>query len=107
MYIVNLTPHALKIGESTFPPSGTVARVTADYRGLGAVNGIPIVAQTFGDVQGLPAPQADTAYIVSAIVFAALAGARSDVYAPDTGPTAIRNDAGQIVGVTRLIGVAT
>ena len=40
-------------------------------------------------------------YIVSSLVAQAVAG-RNDVVAPDAGPTAIRNEQGQIVAVTRF-----
>ena len=41
---------------------------------------------------------ADTIYLVSAMALGALKGCRPDVYGPNTG-AAIRNDAGQIIGV--------
>lgn len=44
-------------------------------------------------------------YIVSSMVRDALGQSRPDVFAPDTGPTAIRNEKGQVEAVTRLIGV--
>ncbi|RLI11543.1 hypothetical protein DRO33_03915 [Candidatus Bathyarchaeota archaeon] len=40
-------------------------------------------------------------YVVSSLVAQAVKG-RKDVVAPDTGPTAIRNEQGQIVAVTRF-----
>lgn len=58
--------------------------------------GVPIVRQTFGDVEGLPEPLHGTIYIVSGLVRSALGSSRPDVVAPDTGPTAIRDEAGRI-----------
>lgn len=104
MNIINLTPHPLTIAGRVIPASGTVARVTVEYVELPQVDGIPAVATTYGNVENLPEATADTIYIVSGMVRSALAG-RPDVFAPDTGSTAIRDEAGRIVGVTRLIGV--
>ena len=107
MSMINLTPHSITIrskdgAEITIPPSGTVARVstTEEVVGTCPITGAPIVRRTFGEVQGLP--EEGTPCLVSALVLAAVPG-RAGVYAPDTGPTAIRNDAGQIVAVTRLV----
>jgi len=106
--IVNLTPHAITVrtdaGDRTFQPCGTVARVSQDTMDAGFVAGIPVVKKTTGQVTGLPDPAADTVYIVSAMVLAAVSD-RSDVFAPDTGSTAIRNDKGHIVAVRGFVAV--
>lgn len=105
--LVNLTPHSITIRaedgtETTIPPSGTVARVstTDEVVGTCPITGAPIVRRRFGEVAGLPAE--GTPCLVSALVLSAVPG-RAGVYAPDTGPTAIRNEAGQIIAVTRLV----
>lgn len=105
--LINLTPHAITIRatdgtEVTIPPSGIVARVstTEEVVGTCAITGAPIVRRTFGEVQGLP--EEGTPCLVSALVLAAVPG-RPGVYAPDTGPTAIRGQDGQIIAVTRLV----
>ena len=104
--LVNLTPHDIVVrkadGDLMVPPSGLVARVTTSQEVVGDIDGVPIVRTIFGEVQGLPDPELDTVYIVSSLVLGALKGSRSDVVSPDTGPTAIRNEAGQIVAVTRF-----
>ena len=102
--IVNLTPHDITITDGpTFPPSGTVARVSVQQVDAGAINGIPVKTQTFGDIVDLPAPQDGTVFIVSAIVLAAAkAVGRTDVVAPDTS-NAVRNDQGHIVSVPGFI----
>jgi phenylacetate-coenzyme A ligase PaaK-like adenylate-forming protein len=64
------------------------------------VSGLPVIRRTFGDVTGLP--EDGTPCIVSAMVIGAVQG-RANTYAPDTGATAIRNDKGHIVAVTRLV----
>ena len=100
--IVNLTPHAITlVGEdgsviATFPPSGVVARVATSTEVVGSLMGAPVKHTIFGEVEGIPAPQEGTVYLVSTLV--AQAAKRSDVVSPDTGPTAVREN-GQVVGV--------
>lgn len=104
MNIINLTPHNVVITHGpTFPPSGIVARVSVQQVDAGNINGIPVKAQVYGDIVGLPEPQKDTIFIVSALVLAAAkAAGRDDVVAPDTA-NAVRNDAGHIVSVPGFV----
>lgn len=101
---VNLTPHAINIlvdgNVVTIEPSGEVARVESIEKVTGEINGITVVSREFGDVHGLP--EEGTPCIVSAMVLGAVPG-RKGVYAPDSGPTAVRNEKGHIVHVTRLV----
>lgn len=102
--MLNLTPHAITLalhtGESvTFPPSGQLARVTSQEVVVGALQGVPVIKRQFGAVEGLP--EDVTPCLVSALVLSACPG-REGVYAPDTGPTAIREN-GQVIAVTRLV----
>ena len=116
---INLTPHSLRLrinvaNTSAEPdptdivvePSGEIARVSMTPGSEEAsVNGVSLYGATqFGEVQGLPAPQADTVYIVSALVGAQVSG-RDDVVQPGTGPKdgTVRTDGGQIFAVTRLV----
>lgn len=104
--MINLTPHAITIriasGDVTVPLGGTVARVATRDEVVGQcpATGAPIVRRVFGEVEGLP-PEGEPC-LVSALVLAAVPG-RAGVYAPDTGPTAIRDEKGQIIAVTRLV----
>lgn len=99
MNTINLTPHPITVGDTTFPPSGTVARVQAGFTPI--VDGV--CHQTFGDIVDLPDPQDGVRFIVSGLVFAATN--RIDVFAPATGhPDVVRNDQGHIVSVPALIG---
>src|SRR5690554_6702685 len=102
--IINLTPHPIVITDGpTFPASGTVARVSVQQVDAGTIAGIPVKTQTFGDIVDLPAPQADTIYIVSALVLsAAKAAGRTDCVAPDTA-NAVRDDNGRIVSVPGFV----
>ncbi len=116
--IVNLTPHAITVrgrdGETTFPPSGEVARVTSNSteqkdclvtRPEGVLR-VPVVYQAPGTVEGLPGPKVDTIFLVSAVVLSACQG-RRDVFAPDTSPTgAVRDDQGRIIAVRGLVAPA-
>ncbi len=102
---VNLTPHAIVLrteaGDNiTIPPSGDVARVATTEVITSSVAGIPVITRTMGKPEGLPAE--GTPVLVSAMVAAACVG-RKGVFAPDTGATAIRNDKGHVVAVTRLV----
>ena len=104
LHLVNLTPHALNVVNEevnlTVEPSGTIARVAVTTE---EVEGKPgFFKQVFGQVEGLPAPEADTVYIVSAMVLSALGSSRTDVVAPATSMAA-RNEKGQIVSVPGFV----
>jgi len=105
MNFINLTPHPitiLKDGESiTIDPCGTVARVKMEEIEGDSIMGIPTITRRACGVEGLPEPEKDTIYIVSAMVLDHIQG--NDVVAPDTGPTAVRDDKGRIQAVTRLV----
>ena len=114
MDYINLTPHSITLrsaqGDHVIPPSGRVARVATQETlanpilAPGSADTIPVVVRTFGAVQDLPDPAPNTVYLVSSLVLSALAGSgRTDVLAPDTGPTAVRDDQGRIIAVTRLV----
>jgi hypothetical protein len=103
--IINLTPHPISLSVdgviTTFPASGTVARVAQTTTATGrTIAGAVVSTSTFGDVTGIPDADTDTYFIVSGLVLSALAGKRTDVIAPKTDASAIRNDAGHIVAVT-------
>lgn len=104
MKFVNLTPHSIMVadknGEHAFAPDGTIARTTEATEPTASIGGFEIEAVRTGDVIGLPDPAPGTTFIVSMVVAThpAVRG-RSDVVAPNTGPTAIRNDKGHILAV--------
>ena len=99
--IINCTPHAVKVGDTTICPSGIIPRVSTIEMEATSIDGFLTVTQSKGKVENLPAPKAGVFVLVSGMVFQA--SDRSDLIAPDTGKTAIRNDKGQIIAVTRLI----
>jgi len=106
--IVNLTPHAITIvGPSgptmTIPPSGVVARVATTPSPAGevaAVEGVVALHRVaFGEVQGLPGEEAETIFVVSALVRAAVPH-RGDVASPGD---LVRGEDGQPIGCRGLI----
>jgi len=104
---INLTSHAISVKKNdgstfTVEPSGIIARVSTHEQVIGELDGVPLVTRKFGEVENLPEPTEGTIYIVSSLVLSALNG-REDVVAPDTGATAIRNEDGHIVAVTRFV----
>lgn len=114
MTILNCTPHAICLvspsGEETvIQPSGTVTRIST-FTGLVVEEaGIPCLVASPSvctEIVDLPDAAPETIIIVSGMVGGALAlSGRRDVFIPGTGPNdgAVRNNAGQIIGVTRLI----
>ena len=116
MEFVNLTPHAISIvandGDDsvfTVAPSGTVARVEMTESKAESLcdqygnEFVAVIRRTAGAVSGIPASVAGTVYLVSSMVLDAMRGtSRVDVFAPDTGASAIRQN-GQVVAVRRLV----
>jgi hypothetical protein len=101
--IINLTPHAINIlgtvnGDITIPPSGRVARVSAETEHAGVIGGLPIVRTTYGQATDLPAAESGTWYIVSSIVRAAYP-ARGDLLTP---AELVRDDDGRVIGCRAL-----
>ena len=112
---VNLTPHALviRVGDRdlTVPPSGMQARVAVTPQDAGVVEAeeglvVPVARNAYGKVEGLPALEEGTIYLVSLLILDRCAG-RGDVMSPDTGATAVRYTdgprKGQVEAVVRLL----
>lgn len=110
--IINLTPHVIKVILPTaiveVLPSAKPARVQTTSVELAQVltmdaTPIPVRKSQRGPVEGLPESEEGVIFLVSRFVRDALGegpGIRYDVMCPDTGPTAKRDDKGNIVGVT-------
>ena len=108
MTLVNLTPHAINFVDGAgnavlaIEPSGTIARVSTKTVELWRyeVEGgeIPVTATQFGNVEGLPAPEEGTIYIVSSLV-AQRVPDRADVFIPNES---VRDERGRIVGCRSL-----
>ena len=103
--LINLTPHAVTIGNLTVPPSGTVARVSVSRRQVGVIpledgTTVPAFVPSFGEVTDLPDHQNGVILIVSAMVRSHPAIARRlDVASPGT---LVRDADGRIVGCDGL-----
>ena len=100
--IINLTPHIVKLNSGIeFPPSGTVARVSAQWKRISSI----IYTVEYGEIEGLPEPEEGKLYIVSAMVLeAGKRIGRNDLMAPASGhPETIRNEQGQIVSVPGFV----
>lgn len=130
--VINLTPHPINIrtkaGDITIASSG-IARCKEIESTVGAIDGIPVIEITYGEVTGLPdadppldgysqkcpeccsyewfqwgcegCGQKPRVYVVSAIVARACAG-RHDVFVP---ARTIRDAEGRIVACTALARV--
>ncbi len=112
MNIVNLTPHVLNFMPEgpdgptvTIPPSGQVARCATSRVQVGTVTvdgiTVPVNRTQFGEVTGLPDPQPDTIFVVSAVVAQAVPN-RPDVFIVDD---AVRDEHGRIIGARALAHV--
>lgn len=109
MRLVNLTPHPIRFADeegnivAEIEPSGFVARVPTREEVWATFNlnghAIPLVKTIFEREVQLPDPQPGVFYIVSGLVLEV--APRSDLVAPDTGPTAVRHN-GQVVAIRRL-----
>lgn len=110
MKIINLTPHALNFLDSEnrvilAVPSSGVARAAQRRENIGTIDTdgvtLPVTRSAFGAVEGLPAPEAGTIYIVSAITAQAVPE-REDVFVVDDS---VRDENGRIIGVRGLAHV--
>ena len=118
MKFINLTPHIITIRRTgkladvllddiIVPPSGTVARVTTTETLVSDAEGVRVIHREMGRATGLPrkadgSHDTTVAVLVSSMVLAAVPG-RPNTYAPDSGPSAIRDTAGNVIAVTQLV----
>jgi hypothetical protein len=110
--MLNLTPHAISVlnqatgAVDTFPPSGTLARVAVASTEVSSSLPYSVGVTTYGSVEGIPLAATEV-FLVSAMVLDRLpAEYHGWAFAPDTGPSAVRNDKGHIVHVVALKTVA-
>ena len=101
--IVNCTPHPIRwigiLGEDvTFEPSGNIARVGVEEEDVGSR--YLLVRHNYTEVEGIPEPQENTLYIVSAMVLSA--SDRTDLIAPNTSK-AFRDEQGRIYAVPNFV----
>ena len=100
---VNLLGHDITIsGHGTLPKSENPCKVETKQRIIGKVAGIPIAETHFEKIVNLPDPEDGVYYIVSRVTMDFVPFDREDVFCVDTGPSAVRDENGQVVAVTQL-----
>lgn len=84
MQFINLTSHDINEVTTglTIPASGRIARVKLSTTKVAEHQQVPIYSSTFGDIEGLPEPQANVIYVVSALALHAVPADRLDVVSP-------------------------
>lgn len=109
MPIINLTEWTVRLADengevyTTFEPAER--NLTVHTKGDEIeVDGTPLEVTQVTSIEGLPQPEDGTYYIVPEPVVMLLN--RSDLVAPDTGPSAIRNNDGSVHAVRRLYSIA-
>ena len=97
MKFINLTSHDINEVTTglTIPASGRIARVKSSTTKVAEHQQVPIYSSTFGDIEGLPEPQANVIYIVSALALHAVPADRIDVVSPGSLQ---RNPEGRPIG---------
>ena len=109
---INLTPHDIVISDDKYKltviTSGFIARIEMEENFVTEEKGFPVIKREIKGITGLPYQlYTDMVYIVSSMVLGALKDnpdySDYTFYAPDTGNTAIRDDKGHIIAVTRLV----
>lgn len=102
------TPAEVEAGEErTLHLQGALVPVRAPRpRADGATTPKTVVTATGGVEAPFPEPEEGVVLLVNAVVLEALrASGRTDVYAPDTGESARRDDAKRVTGVYGLIPI--
>ena len=100
---VNLIGHDITIsGYGTLPKSDNPCYVKTKQRIIGKVAGIPIAETHFESIENLPEPDEGVYYTVNKISLDFIPFTREDVFCVDTGPSAVRDENGQVVAVTQL-----
>jgi len=100
---VNLIGHDITIsGHATLPKCDNPCYVETQQMIIGKLAGVPIAKTEFMKIMNLPDPEDGTYYIVSRIAMDYVPFKREDVFCVDTGPTAIRDENGQVIAVTQL-----
>ena len=100
---VNLIGHDITIsGHATLPKCNNPCRVETQQMIIGKLAGVPIAKTEFMKIMNLPDPEDGTYYIVSRIAMDYVPFKREDIFCVDTGPTAIRDENGQVIAVTQL-----
>jgi hypothetical protein len=101
---LNLIGHDITIsGYGTLLKCDNPCYVETEQKFYDKIAGIPVMKTEFSKIINLPQPEEGTYYIVNRITMDYVPIDRHDVFSVDTGPTAIRDQSGQVVAVTQLI----
>ena len=101
MKFINLTPHTITLNDGTSFPTEGNARVTDTYTEF---NTSSVCKVKHGEIEGLPESEANTTFIVSAMVLAAAKEkGREDVVAPATRHPECKRENGFIVSVPGFV----
>ena len=115
--LLNLPPHDININGRIYPASGDVARVSVAQEDTGkSVYGIRVRKNRYGKVmvgditlatfmEENRAPVLVSGMVIDALKKSWATSPNAGVYAPDPGPTAVRNNQGHIEYVTGVIGL--
>jgi hypothetical protein len=76
--------------------------VKTKQRIIGRVASVPIAETHFESIENLPDPEEGVYYIVNRVTMDFVPFNREDILCVDTGPTAIRDEGGQVVAITQL-----
>lgn len=106
MTIINLNKHSVSGlfngSVVTFPAceQGKECKVAVTSKEVERIPGFKCVETTYGEVQNVPDPQEGVVYIVNMIVLDRMPN-RKDLIAPDSGPSAVRNEKNQVLHVVQ------
>jgi hypothetical protein len=108
--IINYTPHTLNIFSADkteiilqipHAPDNQIPRVKEVANHAGEINEIPVISKKYLGTENLPESRENCYLIVSLLVLQANPG-RTDLICPDTGAGAVRDNAGNLLGVTNF-----
>jgi hypothetical protein len=101
--MVNLIGHEIIIaGYATLPKAEKSCYVKTNQIIIGKIDGIPIAKTEFYSIVNLPDPEDGVYFIVSRICMDYVPFNREDVLCVDTGPSALRDENGQVIAITQL-----
>lgn len=107
--MLNLTPHAIVVMNeaqevlATFEASGTTARLINEFSSAQDYLGIPVAVTKVVGMENVPSADDMQPFLVSSMVLDTLGPKYHGIaFAPDTGPSAVRDSQGRVIGVTRL-----
>jgi hypothetical protein len=100
---LNLIGHDITIsGYGTLLKCDNPCYIETEQKFYDKIAGIPVMMTEFKKIINLPDPEYGVYYIVNRITMDYVPIDRYDVFCVDTGPTAIRDENGQVIAVTQL-----